>query len=72
MNTEQKIREALKTIMNNGEVNACRVWKGYDVGTGLTGWHYTRFGQTATYIGDNERQALDWISELKEERQMIG
>ena len=66
---KSKIREALKALMDDGEANACRVWKGYDMGTGLTGWHFTRFGQTATHIGRNLAEALEWIeSEADQQR----
>lgn len=69
MNAEQKIRKALNGIMSSGEANACRIWKGYDVGTGETGWHYQQFGRTATFIGDNVTEAVEWIEALAEERQ---
>ena len=70
MDAKAKIRSALKQIMSDGEANACTIWKGWDVGTGLAGWHYQRFNQTATYIGNNLDQALAWIAELPEERQL--
>ena len=68
MNASEQIHQALKSIMSEGEANACRIWKGYDIGTGETGWHYQRFGQTATFIGDNLAEALATISDMTQER----
>jgi hypothetical protein len=68
MNAKTKIRMALRDIMSDGEANACEIWKGYDMGTGLTGWHYKRFGHTATFAGDNLREALDFIAGVKSDR----
>lgn len=68
MKAQQQIKEALKKIMSEGEANACQVFKGYDVGTGLTGWHFIRFGSTATYLGDNLPDALETIDRIEEER----
>lgn len=69
MNAEQKIRKALTEIMSQGEANATRIWKGYDVGTGMSGWHYQQFGRNATFIGDNVTEAVEWIDALAEDRQ---
>lgn len=63
MNAKQKIREALKTIMSDGEANACQIWKAYSMTTGETGWHFVRFGQTATFIGNSLEEALQWFEE---------
>lgn len=68
MNAKQTIQEALKTIMSDGEANACEIWKSFNNGTGLTGWHYRRFGQTATFIGSNLTEAIEWIEALADER----
>lgn len=63
MNAEQTIREALKTIMPEGEANACRIWKGYDVATGCTGWHITKFGHFADFYGENLADVLFTIDD---------
>jgi hypothetical protein len=68
MNATEEIQQALKGIMSDGEANACRIWKGYDVGTGETGWHYQRFGQTATYIGVNVAEALATLDDMTQEQ----
>lgn len=68
MNATEKIIEALKGIMSDGEANACRVWKGYDVGTGETGWHYEKFGKTATFIGANVIEALATLDDMTQEQ----
>lgn len=71
MNAKETIRKALKNLMSDGEANACEIWKGYDMGTGMTGWHYKRFGQTATFIGSNLSDALEWIECLADERKHL-
>ena len=68
MIAESKIREALKALMDDGEANACRIWKGYDMGTGETGWHFAQFGQSATFIGDNLAEAIEWIESEADNR----
>lgn len=68
MNAIEKIIEALKGIMSDGEANACRIWKGYDVGTGETGWHYQRFCQTAAFIGSNLAEALATLDDMTQEQ----
>ena len=68
MNAAQQIVEALKTIMPEGEANAAQVFKGYDMGTGQTGWHYTPFGGTAVFLGSNAAEALATIEDIATER----
>lgn len=68
MNAAETIRTALKGIMDEGEANACHIRKGYEASTGENGWHYTRFGGTATFIGGNLTEALEWIENLADER----
>ena len=68
MNASEQIHQALKSIMSDGEANACRIWKGYDMGTGESGWHYQRFGQTATFIGSNVAEALATIDDMTQEQ----
>jgi len=72
MNAQSKIREALKTIMDDGEANACRIEKAYlyDGATMRNGWHYTRFNSTPTYLGSSLGEALETIEQIKEERNM--
>ncbi len=72
MDAESTIREALKKIMSDGEANACRIWKGYDVGTGLTGWHIAEFGHGANYYGKNLADALATIDETATERAEVA
>ena len=68
MNAENRIRTALMAIMETGEANAAAIWKGYDVGTGQTGWHFVKFGQTATFLGSNLDEALATIDDIATER----
>ena len=68
MNAQERIRKALKSLMSDGEANACQVFKGYNMGTGKTGWHFARFGQSATFIGNNLVEALEWIEVEEDQR----
>ena len=68
MTTEQQINQALKRIMSEGEANACRIFKGFDWGTGQTGWHYIPFGQTAVFLGGNAAEAMETIEDIASEK----
>lgn len=62
MTAQEKIFQALTFIMDEKDANACLVYKGYNVFTHKTGWHFTRFGKTATFIGNTLPDALQWIN----------
>ena len=70
MSVASKIREALKSIMSEGDANACRIEKGYayDGSQERNGWHFTRFNSTPTFLGKNESEALETIEQIQEER----
>lgn len=61
MTAENQIRHRLELLMPVADANACGIFKGYSHNTGKTGWHYIRFGRTATFIGTNLADALKWI-----------
>jgi hypothetical protein len=63
------IRESLKKIMSDGEANACSIWKGYDNGTGRTGWHIVKFGETATYYGKSVEEVIEAIDDIYDSRE---
>ena len=69
MNAKETIRQALKQIMSDGEANACSIWKGYDNGTGRTGWHVVKFGETATYYGATVAEAVETITDIHDSRE---
>ena len=71
MTVKSEIRQALKRIMTEGEANACAIWKGYDIGTNRNGWHYVPFGQTATYLGKNKAEAMEFIEEILDYRESV-
>ncbi len=54
------------------ETNACPIWKGYAVGTWLTGWHIADFGHGANYYGKNLADALATIDETATERAEVA
>lgn len=63
MNAKEQIKTALSEIMPVSVANACHVFKGYDVGTGRTGWHYIPFGSVAQYLGKSLDEALEVIED---------
>jgi len=69
MNAKETIRESLKKIMSDGNANACAIWKGYDNGTGRTGWHVMQFGETATYYGKSVGEVIETIDDIYDSRE---
>lgn len=63
MDTKSKIKQELKKHMSDGEANACQIFRGYDNGTGLTGWHFKRFGQNATFVGSNAAEIKEFFEQ---------
>ena len=65
MNAKETIREMLKGIYDDADVNAMQIWKGYDVSTGRTGWHIQWFGTSgAEYIGGSVSEVEDFVNEV--------
>ena len=71
MSVAYKIQKALKSIMTDGEANACHVFKGYEMGTGQNGWHYTPFGRNSFYLGKNENDAMEHIEMISDEQEEV-
>jgi hypothetical protein len=66
----QKIREMLKEIYPDGEVNAMRIDKGYDASTGRTGWHAQEFGRSdAVYMGKSVAEVEEFVDAVKSSRE---
>lgn len=66
----QKIREMLKEIYPDGEVNAMQIAKGWNVSTGRTGWHATEFGRSdAMYMGKSLKEVAEFIDAVKSGRE---
>jgi hypothetical protein len=59
MNGVAKIRKALKSIMSEGEANACRIYKGY--GAQGEGWYVEPFGSHGQNYGTPVTEALETI-----------
>lgn len=71
MTVEQKIRQLLETIFDEGVVNAMSVFKGYAVDSGSNGWHYNKFGESRNvYMGKSLAEVESWLKEEKEMRTM--
>lgn len=71
MSVKSKIKQALKSIMSEGEANAAYVGKGYHNEGSIesNGWHFVPFGRPAVHLGENESEALEMIEQIKEERE---
>ena len=71
MNAKGKIQEALKSIMSDGEANACNVYKGYDYDgvRQASGWFYRPFNGTPVYLGKSVNEALDTIEAIADSRE---
>lgn len=69
MNAKETIRKALKSIMSDGEANACQIWKGYGSNTGRYGWHVQKFGETAMYYGTSAAEAVEMIENIRDSRE---
>lgn len=55
----------LKSIYEDGEINAAHIWKGYDVSTGRTGWHLQWFGtQGAEFLGESVSEVEEYVNEV--------
>ena len=73
MNAKGKIQKTLRSIMSDGEANACHVYKGFDYDgvRQASGWFYRPFNGTPVYLGKNESEALDTIEAIASSREMM-
>ena len=71
MRAQDQIHEALNTIMEPGDANACQVYKGTDydgVWQGY-GWWYRPFNRTPVYLGKSLAEALGTIEQIEDSRE---
>lgn len=66
MTVTNKIKQALKAIMDEGDINACHIDKGwyYDGRQTRYGWHYVPFAHTPVFLGKNAQEALAMIEQF--------
>lgn len=70
MNAKQQIIQALKTAYSEGDVNAMQILKGFAADTGLTGWHFKKFGRSEHIcLGNSVAEAKTTIQEIIDSRQ---
>lgn len=70
MNAMNTIKNMLKEVYEDGDVNAMQVFKGFAVDTGQSGWHFRKFGRSEhVYLGKSVAEAREAIDEIKEYRQ---
>lgn len=63
MSAQQRIKEKLKEIFDEGQVNAMSVFKGYSLQTNQTGWHYIPYNGQAVYMGKSVVDVGIWVDE---------
>lgn len=72
MNAMNAIKNMLKEVYEDGDVNAMEIFKGFAVNTGQSGWHFRQFGRLElTYLGKSVVEARETINEIKEYGQVI-
>ena len=70
VNAMTKIKNMLKEVYEEGDVNAMTIFKGFAVDTGETGWHYRKFGSSEHhFMGDSVTEAREYVEQVKEYRQ---
>lgn len=73
LDAREKVRVLLTRVMDKGDVNACRVWRGFgDLGERPYGWWVARFGEPATYWGKSAAEVEERIKEHVAELREIG
>jgi len=63
MTGTERIKNALGTVMSEGEANACEVWRGWDPAGQGYGWWYKPFGEIAQPLGVTIAEAIDQIQD---------
>ena len=71
MNAKGKIQKTLRSIMSDGEANACYVYKGFDYDgvRQASGWFYRPFNGQPVYLGQSLSEALDTIEAIADSRE---
>lgn len=70
MNAMAKIKDMLKEVYEDGDVNAMTIFKGFAVDTGQSGWHFRKFGRSEhVFLGNSVAEARGAVDEIKEYRQ---
>lgn len=66
MTVKSAIQEALHKIYDEGEANACAVYKGtdYDGAFQATGWWVRPFNRQPIFLGKNKAEALAMIEDI--------
>ena len=69
-NAGQQVELLLKSVYADGEVNAARIWKGFDVSTGRTGWHLQWFGRNEVqYLGNSISEVAEYVDATASSRE---
>lgn len=63
---EQKIREMLKEVYEEGDVNAAQVFKGYAHDTFQSGWHLRWFGRSEhIFMGTSVAEVTAYCDDVR-------
>lgn len=68
MSVASIIREKLATVYSKGEANAMNIFKGYEVSTHQNGWHFVPLNRTAVFLGKSQKEAIETIEQIAEEK----
>jgi len=69
-NAKEMVRALLKTVFDDGDVDAAQIWRDYEISTGHTGWHIQWFGTSgAEYIGGSVSEVEDYVNEILDLRE---
>jgi ketosteroid isomerase-like protein len=67
-----QIKNMLKEIYEDGDVNAMTIFKGYAVDTNQSGWHYRNFGRSEHhFMGKSVAEAREYVDDVKATREVI-
>ncbi len=68
---EQKIREMLKEVYEEGDVNAAQTFKGYAHDTSKSGWHLRFFGRSNhIFMGTSVTKVADYCDDVSSNREL--
>ena len=62
MNTKEKIRKVIARQYDDGDANACQIWKGWgEMGQGPWGWWVRPFGRVGYFVGSSLEEAREFF-----------
>jgi hypothetical protein len=66
MNAKQQIKNLLREVYAEGDVNAMEIFKGFAVDNGQVGWQYRKFGRSEYHcMGKSVAEAKEYVEDMK-------